>query len=91
MNNEIKAIITDLDRTLLHTDKSISERTKNALAKCREKGMLIMAATARPPRDILQFEEMIEFDAVVAANGAVVRLPDKTLTLQYRRKAEKKQ
>lgn len=80
MNNEIKAIITDLDRTLLHTDKSISERTKNALAKCREKGMLIMAATARPPRDILQFEEMIEFDAVVSANGAVVRLPDKTLT-----------
>ena len=80
MNNEIKAIITDLDRTLLHTDKSISERTKTALLKCREKGMLIMAATARPPRDILQFEEMIEFDAVVSANGAVVRLPDKTLT-----------
>lgn len=80
MNNEIKAIITDLDRTLLHTDKSISERTKTALLKCREKGLLIMAATARPPRDILQFEEMIEFDAVVSANGAVVRLPDKTLT-----------
>lgn len=80
MNNKTKAIITDLDRTLLRTDKSISERTKRALEECRKKGILIMAATARPPRDILQFEKMLEPVAVTAANGAVVLLPDKTLT-----------
>lgn len=28
----MKAIITDLDRTLLHTDKSVSEHTMRAVA-----------------------------------------------------------
>lgn len=30
----MKAIITDLDRTLLHTDKTVSEYTAIVLKKC---------------------------------------------------------
>jgi len=45
----MKAIITDLDRTLLRTDKSISEYTYAVLKKCRDRGILLMAATARLP------------------------------------------
>ncbi len=75
----MKAIITDLDRTLLHTDKSLSERTVSVLKKCREKGMLIMAASARAIRDIRIYNEVLRFDAVTATNGAVVALPQKTL------------
>lgn len=48
----MKAIITDLDRTLLHTDKSVSEYTVDILKKCHEKGILIMVATASPLRDV---------------------------------------
>lgn len=75
----IKAVITDLDRTLLHTDKSVSEYTIEALRKCRERGILVMAASARPLRDLRLFGEMIAFDAVAATNGAVVALPDRIL------------
>lgn len=75
----MKAIITDLDRTLLHTDKSVSEYTLNILKKCRNRGILVMAASARPLREILGYNDLIGFDAITATNGAVVSLPSKTL------------
>ena len=71
----IKAIITDLDNTLLHTDKTVSEYTLATLRKCREKGILLMAATARPERAILTYQEQIRFDAVTTLNGARIILP----------------
>ena len=43
----IKAVITDLDRTLLRTDKTVSEYTYAVLKKCQSRGILFMAATAR--------------------------------------------
>lgn len=72
----IRAIITDLDRTLLRTDKSISEYTKNVIERCHERGILVLAASARPPREIERYNEMLSFDAVTAMNGAIVRCPD---------------
>lgn len=71
----MKAIITDLDRTLLRTDKSISKRTVSALCACRKQGMRIIAASARPLRDIKKYDEIIGFDAIIASNGAVTVLP----------------
>jgi len=71
-----KAIITDLDRTLLHTDKTISDYTLEVLRKCHEKGILIMAATARPERSILTYHEQIHFDAMTVMNGAGVFLSE---------------
>ena len=75
----MKAIMTDLDRTLLRTDKSVSAYTLGILKRCREKGILLMAASARPLRDITPFQEIIPFDALCASNGAVVVLPDEKL------------
>ena len=77
----MKAIITDLDKTLLHTDKTVSEYTATVLKKCHEHGMLVMAASARPLRDILIFNDLLGFDAITATNGAVVWLPDKFLEI----------
>lgn len=71
----MKAIITDLDRTLLHTDKTISEYTLQVLKKCHEKGILIMAATARPERAILDYHRQVHFDAMTVMNGAGVSIP----------------
>lgn len=67
-----KAIITDLDRTLLKDDKSISEYTVKTMLECKKRGILLVAATARPGRAIQKYEEMIGFDATVTLNGAVV-------------------
>lgn len=68
----VKAIVFDLDRTLLHTDKSVSEYTLGVLKRCRQKGILIMAATARPTRNVTEYDGMIRFDAFTALNGASV-------------------
>ena len=48
----MKAIITDLDKTLLHTDRTLSEYTVAILQKCRNRGIAVMAATARPQRSM---------------------------------------
>lgn len=71
----MKAIITDLDRTLLHTDKTISDYTEQVFRKCHDKGILIMAATARPERAILDYHEQVHFDAMTVMNGAGVSIP----------------
>lgn len=75
----MKAIIVDLDRTLLRTDKSLSAYTLRTLRKCQEAGMLLLAATARPERSITTYWEQVGFDAVTAMNGARVLLPGRTL------------
>ncbi len=36
-----KLLLLDLDGTLLHSDKTISQRTLKVLCKCRKKGILI--------------------------------------------------
>ncbi|MDE6642144.1 MAG: HAD family hydrolase [Acetatifactor sp.] len=71
----MKVIITDLDRTLLRTDKSVSEYTCAVLKKCRDSGILLMAATARPERAILTYQRQIGFDAVTTLNGARIIFP----------------
>ncbi len=71
----MKAIITDLDRTLLRTDKTVSEYTYTILKKCHDRGIFIMAATARPERAILTYHNQIGFDAITTLNGARIVLP----------------
>lgn len=66
----IKIIIVDLDKTLLHTDKTLSEYTINVLNECKKHGFKIMVATARPLRTAIQYCDLIYFDAMVVSNGA---------------------
>jgi len=47
MDSSIKMIVTDLDGTLLRTDKTISERTKDVLRQCRKCGIKVVYATGR--------------------------------------------
>lgn len=75
----MKAVIVDLDRTLLRTDGTLSEYTLNIIQKCHDKGIAIMAATARPERSILTYQKQISFDAVTTMNGARIILPDKVI------------
>ena len=65
-----RAVIVDFDRTLLHTDKTISGFTAGVLRKWQEAGACLFAATARPERAITEYCELIGFDAVTTLNGA---------------------
>ncbi|MBQ5809940.1 MAG: HAD family hydrolase [Clostridia bacterium] len=86
----MKVIITDLDRTLLHTDKSLSDHTVAVFKRCREKGILIIAASARPLRDIQTYNEQIGFDAIIATNGAIVSLARKVIEFGLSRESGEK-
>lgn len=68
--SRIHTIIVDLDRTLLHTDKTVSPYTIAVLQECKSRGMQIMVATARPLRTAKLYCEMINADAMVVSNGA---------------------
>ena len=48
----IKAVFMDLDNTLLRSDKSVSAYTIAMLNRCRERGIKLAFATARPRRAI---------------------------------------
>ena len=67
----IKAVITDLDRTLLRTDKTISQYTAAVLHECHNRGILLMAATARPQRAVIPYQKQIGFEAVILPNKTV--------------------
>ncbi len=71
----MKAIITDLDRTLLRTDKTLSGRTVRVLRRCHEAGLPLMVATARPERTLGAYLSQVPFDAITTLNGARVLLP----------------
>ena len=66
----IQTIIVDLDRTLLRSDKTISPYTADILNRCRQQGIKVMAATARPLRTTLPFTGQVTFDGLVVSNGA---------------------
>ena len=71
-----RAVIVDFDRTLLHTDKSISGYTAGILRAWQEAGARLFAATARPERAITEYCRIIPFDAVTVLNGARTITPD---------------
>lgn len=75
----IKAIICDLDRTLLRTDKTISDFTLRVLKACKARGILLIAATARPERAITAYQDLVGFDASVTLNGAAMTYSDQTV------------
>ena len=67
---KIDAIFVDLDRTLLRDDKSVSEYTISVLKKCKDLGIKIIVASARPLRNVVYYDSIIGFDALVVSNGA---------------------
>ena len=67
-----KIIISDLDGTLLRSDKTISEKSINILRECKNNGELIFA-TARPPRAIKQYiPNVLKSEIIICYNGALV-------------------
>jgi len=73
---DIKMIAIDLDRTLLRTDKTISVYLADVLMRCRERGIKVVFATARPKRTVMGFCKIISTDALILHNGAVTYIAD---------------
>jgi Cof subfamily protein (haloacid dehalogenase superfamily) len=76
-SGEIKAIVLDLDGTLLDSQKRISGRNRRAVEACMERGERIIVATARPPRAVKLAlpEEWFAACSIVSYNGAHTSCP----------------
>lgn len=65
-------IVLDLDDTLLHSDKTVSEYSKVILKKCQELGCKVVINTARSYIRTVDFATQIEADYICSFNGNFV-------------------
>jgi Cof subfamily protein (haloacid dehalogenase superfamily) len=67
----IRLIALDLDGTLLHKDKTISDYTQAVLRRLKERGVLIAVATGRNANTCKRLLPYIQPDAVISSDGCV--------------------
>jgi len=72
MMNAPKAVVMDLDGTLLRSDGTVSRRTLAALARCREMGIITIIATARFWFRAQKLVSIIAPDYAVLADGTQI-------------------
>jgi len=68
----VKLIITDLDFTLLHTDKNISKYSQNIFRKCSDHGIRTAIATARYRIGAEKYLNIIKPDFEITTDGTMV-------------------
>lgn len=71
MNKRI--LLFDLDGTLLRADKTISDRTLNAINRCRLKGDIIGISTSRSEKNCLSYLGDLMPDILITSGGALVK------------------
>lgn len=76
----IKMIITDLDNTLLRSDKSISDYTVSILKRYQDKGIKIAFATARSAQASSRLLERFAPDIFIGYGGAVSFAGDEVIS-----------
>ncbi|MBE6050401.1 MAG: sugar-phosphatase [Clostridium sp.] len=72
-----KIIALDMDGTLLNDEKIITEKTKNALMKAREKGVKVVLASGRPVDGLKKYLKELNLidndEYVLSFNGGLVQ------------------
>lgn len=75
-HREIRLVALDLDGTLLHEDKSLSDRTLNTLQQLADRGIRVVPATGRDPDGINgNILRVNPVHHAVCSNGAVILDP----------------
>ncbi len=73
----IKLVVSDVDGTIVTTDKSILPSTVAAVARLREAGIPLSLVSARPPRGMAYIQETLLLTGPLAGfNGGQVLAPD---------------
>ena len=73
ISGNIRAVVVDLDRTLLCTEKVISDHTISVIQKCCAAGVRFIVATARPMYSAEPLvKDKFPVSGYIAMNGAVV-------------------
>ena len=69
----IRMIVTDLDGTLLRSDRTLSAHTVEVLRRCRARGIKTAVATARSAQAAEKFLAQCAPDAFIGYGGALVK------------------
>ncbi len=67
-----KLIITDLDGTLLGSDREVSDRSAAVLERATAAGARVVIATGRPLRFVRHLRDRVHSSIALCANGALV-------------------
>lgn len=74
--NKYKVIVMDVDGTLANSEKIISEKTKEALLKAQDEGMILILASGRPTSGLMDFAKELKLKEnnglLVSFNGSKV-------------------
>lgn len=66
-------VATDLDSTLLRDDGTVSARTRRAIARAQESGIVVVLVTARSPRTLRPLARQVGVGGLaICCNGAIV-------------------
>lgn len=73
---DIKAIVLDIDGTLLNDEKQLTAQTKEALIAAQKNGIKLILASGRPTSGMLKYADGLQMDQhnglVISYNGAHV-------------------
>jgi Cof subfamily protein (haloacid dehalogenase superfamily) len=80
----IAAVVSDVDGTLVRSDKSLSEQTVAAIARLRDAGIAFALVSSRPPRGLKALIERLGIMTFVAGfNGGVIARPDLSIVASH--------
>lgn len=68
----IRMIVLDLDGTLLRTDKTVSQRTLEALQRCQRQNILVVIATARFWIGAEKYIDLLHPDYEITTDGTMI-------------------
>jgi Cof subfamily protein (haloacid dehalogenase superfamily) len=72
-DHAVRLVASDLDGTLLGPDATVSDRTRAALARVRQAGIVVVLVTGRPPRAVREIATRAGLGGLaICANGALV-------------------
>ncbi|MDT7952497.1 MAG: HAD family hydrolase [Acetobacteraceae bacterium] len=80
----IKLVVSDVDGTIVRTDKSVAASTVAAAGRLREAGLPLSIVSARPPRGMAYITEALGLTGPLAGfNGGRVLAPDGTILSEH--------
>lgn len=76
MDNPIRLFVSDVDGTLVRTDKSLAQATIDAAGRLKQASVTMTLISARPPSGILPIARMLGITAPIGAfNGGTLAMP----------------
>ena len=80
----IEAVVSDVDGTLVRSDKALTPRTIATVAKLRSADIPFAIVSSRPPRGLTMLVEGLAIITFVAAfNGGVIARPDLSIVASH--------